>query len=97
MQTHQEYLLHSERRLAKTGNGLVFCNLERVGSSSLGIFSYFCENRNAQGQAVSDFSGPANHVYCSQTFVFAETSSQSVTSPRNSYPALIVNIEQVGG
>ena len=75
----------------------LLCKLNCIGSSSLDILRHFREKCNAQGQAVSDFSGPANHVYCSQTFVFAETSSQSVTSPRNSYPALIVNIEQVGG
>ena len=60
------------------------------------ILMNFLENRNAQGQAVCEFSGPADCVYCSQTVFFAKTSSQVYTSPQNLYPAYIVNIGQVG-
>ena len=60
------------------------------------IFVNFRENRNAQGQAVCEFSGPADRVYCSQTFVFAKTAVLPIRAPRNLYPAYIVNIGQVG-
>ena len=59
------------------------------------IFGNFRENRNAQGQAVCEFSGPADRVYCSQTFVFAKTAVLPIRAPRNLYPAYIVNIGQV--
>ena len=74
----------------------LFRNLKRIGSSSLGILRNFHENRNAQGQAVCDFPGPADRVYCSQTVFFVKTVFLRRRAPRNRYPALIVNIGQVG-
>ena len=74
----------------------LFRNLKRIGSSSLGILRNFHENRNAQGQAVCDFPGPADRVYCSQTVFFVKTAFLRRRAPRNRYPALIVNIGQVG-
>ena len=74
----------------------LLCKLNCIGSGSSVNFRNFRENWNAQVQAVCDFLGPANCVYCSETFVFAETSSQSVRAPRNRYPAYIVNIGLVG-
>ena len=59
-------------------------------------FRNFRENCNAQVQAVGDFSDSADSVYCSQTFVFAKTVVLPRRAPRILYPALIVNIGQVG-
>ena len=75
----------------------LLCKLNCIGSSSCVNFRIFREKCNAQGQAVCDFSGPANRVYCSQTLVFAKTAVLPRRAPRNLYPALIVNIGQVGG
>ena len=50
----------------------LLCKLNCVGSCSITNLRHFHENRNAQGQAVWDFSGPANRVYCSQTVFFAK-------------------------
>ena len=74
----------------------LLCKLNCVGSCSITNLRHFRENRNAQGQAVWDFSGPANRAYCSQTFVFAKTAVLPIRAPRILYPALIVNIGLVG-
>ena len=75
----------------------LLCKLNCIGSSSLRIFRNFRENRDAQGQAVCEFPGPANRVYCSQTVLFAKTAVLPRRARRNLYPTLIVNIGQVGG
>ena len=41
----------------------LLCKLNCIGSSSSTNFMNFRENCNAQGQAVGDFSGPADRVY----------------------------------
>ena len=74
----------------------LLCKLNCVGSCSIGNFMYFREKCNAQGQAVGDFSDSAGSVYCSQTVFFAKTAVLLRRAPRNPYPALIVNIGQVG-
>ena len=74
----------------------LLCKLNCVGSCSIANLSHFRENCNAQGQAVWDFSGPANRVYCSQTFVFAKTAVLPIRATRILHPALIVNIGLTG-
>ena len=66
----------------------LLCKLNCIGSSSSTNFMNFRENCNAQGQAVGDFSGPADRVYSWWSGGFCQNSIFAQKSSKNPIPCV---------